>query len=210
MSNSERRREESQGLDKEGVAQEPLEQFDRWMGDAREAGEPQANAMVLATAGKNARPSARVVILRDASEQGFVFYANYESQKGRDLAENPWASLVSFWPRCGRQVRVEGSVEKVPSEESDAFFRSRHREAQLEAWAFPQSQVVASREELERRWQEYESKLGSGMSRPPWWGGYRLLPVMVEFWEERPHRLHDRLRYRRRQDGGWSVERLAP
>ena len=194
----------------ESAPQDPLQQFERWRRHAEEQGELQPSAMTLATAGADGRPSARIVMLRGFDERGFVFYTNYNSRKAVELGENPWAGLAFNWPGCGRQVRAEGPVERVTAEESDAYFQGRPRESQIEAWASPQSQVVAGRQWLERRWQEQGAKFPDQLPRPEWWGGYRLRPDVVEFWQQRPHRMHDRLRYRKRDDGRWSLERLAP
>ena len=200
----------SRPIEKGDPASSPIEKFTRWYKEAQEAGELQPDAMVLATADQGARPSARVVVLRDVTDQGFVFYTNYDSRKGRELAENPRASLVLFWPKCHRQVRIEGRVERLPSGESDSYFQRRPREAQLEVWASPQSQVIASREWLESRWDESGKRFPESVPRPPWWGGYRLHPQAIEFWEQRPHRLHDRLRYERQDERTWRLECLAP
>ena len=197
-------------LDERDAPPEPIELFGAWREEARRTGEPQPDAMVLATAGKNARPSARVVMLRDATDEGLVFYTNYESRKGVELAENPWASVVLYWPRSDRQVRVEGPVERLPPEQSDAYFQGRPRESRIEAWASPQSRVVSSRSFLERRWKQRADRGSESERRPPWWGGYRLRPMVMEFWQQGPHRMHDRLLYSRQDGGGWTLERLAP
>ena len=167
--------------------------------------------MTLATAGADCRPSARLVLLKGFDASGFVFYTNYESRKARELAANPWAALVFFWPQLARQVRIEGRVEPVAPHESDAYFHSRPRGSQLGAWASHQSQVISSRAVLDQRMQELTAAYQARpVPRPPYWGGYRLAPTLVEFWQGRPNRLHDRLRYRRLEDGGWLIERLAP
>ena len=204
----------SQGLSveltEESAPQDPLQQFRRWQQHAEDLGELLPNAMALATAGVDGRPSARFVILRGLDERGFIFYTNYNSRKALDLEENRRGSLAFNWPRSQRQVIAEGAVDRVTSEESDAYFESRPRETQVEAWASPQSQVIPDRQWLERRWQEREAELPEQPSRPEWWGGYRLQPDVIEFWQQRPQRMHDRLRYHKKDDGTWSLERLAP
>ena len=165
--------------------------------------------MVLATATRLGRPSVRTVLLREFDDSGFVFYTDYFGRKGRELAENPQAALVFYWPRVGRQVRVEGRVFKVSSKESDNYFSSRARDSQLSAWASQQSRVVRDRRFLEERVKRFGEKYPGRVPRPPNWGGYRLRPSVFEFWKERPGRLHDRLRYRRSK-GRWIIQRLAP
>lgn len=199
------------GLSRRDLAPDPFEQFRRWFAEAEEVEPPEPNAMTLATATRDGRPSARMVLLKGVDERGFVFYTNYESRKGRELAENPWAALVFWWPHMARQVRVEGRVEKVSEAESDAYFRTRPRGSQIGAWASRQSTVIASRAELEARYRQYEAEFeGREVPRPPYWGGYRLVPEVFEFWQGRLNRLHDRFRYRKQPDGSWVIERLAP
>jgi pyridoxamine 5'-phosphate oxidase len=188
---------------------DPFRQFDEWFQEAERAG-LVAEAMTLATATANAAPSARMVLLKGADEDGFVFYTGYESRKGAELAENPRAALVFYWQPLGKQVRIEGPVERVSESDSAAYFATRPRGSQLAAWASQQSRPLASREELERRYaqleQEYE---GQDVPLSPDWGGYRLRPETIEFWEHRENRLHDRVRYTRAREG-WQAERLSP
>ncbi|MFL5804886.1 MAG: pyridoxamine 5'-phosphate oxidase [Roseiflexaceae bacterium] len=202
---------ETQGLNEGDLVADPLAQFHIWFGQAVAAGLPQPNAMTLATAGIDGQPAARMVLLKGLDEQGFVFYTNYESRKAAELAANPWAALVFFWVELHRQVRVEGRVAKVTAEESDEYFASRPAGSQIGAAASPQSHVIAGRAPLEARVRELEvAYAGRAVPRPPYWGGYRLIPTAIEFWQGRPNRLHDRLRYRRDAMGGWLIERLAP
>ncbi len=200
-----------EGLDEAAADVDPLKQFHRWFDDARSAGLPLPEAMTLATATRDGRPSARLVLLKQADEQGFTFYTNYGSQKARELDENPQAALVFYWPPLERQVRVEGKVARTGTDESDAYFKTRPRESQLGALASPQSEVVASREVLQNRFAEWEKFYeGREVERPAHWGGYRLRPDRIEFWKGRPSRLHDRLLYSLQPDGSWSISRLAP
>lgn len=187
---------------------DPIEQCRQWLFEAWDMGVAQPDAMVLATADGAQRPSARAVIIRSI-DHGFVFYTNVESRKGVELAENPRAAGCFLWASIHRQVRIEGEVERLPSEEADAYFVSRPRGSQISAAVSPQSQVVESREELEAVWRRFEDAHPDGVARPPHWGGYRLIPDEVEFWQGRANRFHDRLRYRR-SGPGWKIERLAP
>lgn len=199
------------GLSESDVDADPFKQFQAWFSDALAAPLIEPNAMVLATATKDGRPSARAVLLKGFDERGFVFYTNYESRKGQELAENPWAALVFLWEELERQIRIEGQVEKCSAEESDAYFRSRPLGSRLSATLSHQSQVISSREVLERRLEELMVENANGdVPRPPFWGGYRLSPTSIEFWQGRPNRLHDRLRYRLLNDGSWLIERLSP
>ena len=166
--------------------------------------------MTLATADKDGRPSARIVLLKSFDEQGFVFYTNYDSRKGQELAENPRACLLFYWSPLWRQVRIEGTVEKVSEAESEEYFHSRPLGSKLGAWASDQSQPVESREQLEKQFEESNLKFADNVPRPPRWGGYRLRPDVIEFWQGRENRLHDRLRYTVQKDDGWLIERLAP
>jgi pyridoxamine 5'-phosphate oxidase len=198
-------------LDAATVAADPISQFSQWFDDAVGAKLPEPNAMVFATADASGVPSARVLLLKGFDERGFVFFTNYASRKGRDLAANPRAAMVFFWQALERQVRVEGSVEKVSRAESDLYFHSRPRESQIGAWVSQQSRVIGSRAELEAREAEYISKFAGGaVPLPDFWGGYRLLPESVEFWQGRPSRLHDRVVYIRQADGAWKIDRLEP
>jgi pyridoxamine 5'-phosphate oxidase len=193
------------------VAADPIWRFAHWLKAAQDAGLPEPTAMTLATASAAGVPSARMVLLKDFDERGFVFYTNMESDKGRDLAENPRAALVFYWAPLERQVRATGDVAQVTAAESDAYFASRSRAARLGAWASRQSSVIPSRAALEARLAEYEALYpGDTIPRPPYWGGYRVAPRTIEFWQGRPGRLHDRLRYSARGDGQWVIERLSP
>jgi pyridoxamine 5'-phosphate oxidase len=206
-----RREYEQAGLSEADLAADPVVQFRAWFAQALAADPRDANAMTLATADREGRPSARIVLLKGADERGFVFFTNYESRKGRDLTENPHAALVFFWPLLDRQVRVEGRVERTSREESAAYFKSRPLKARLGAWASRQSRVLPEREELEREVARAEERFADGeVPLPDFWGGYRLVPAAVELWQGRPSRLHDRFRYERSPAGGWRVERLSP
>jgi len=199
------------GLTETDADANPFIQFQTWFDQALSAELPDPNAMTLATATPEGKPSARIVLLKGFDEEGFVFYSNYNSQKGQQLAANPWAALVFWWAELERQVRIDGYVEKVSPEESEAYFASRPFDSQLGAWASQQSKVIASRAVLEDKIAELKQKYeAQAVPKPPHWGGYRLFPTEFEFWQGRPSRLHDRLRYRQQSDGTWLRERLAP
>lgn len=199
------------GLSEGDAAPNPFQQFQKWFDQALSAQLMEPNAMTLATATPEGKPRARVVLLKDFDERGFAFYTNYQSHKGQELVQNPWATLVFWWAELERQVRIEGRVEKVSAEESDTYFHSRPLGSQLGAWASQQSLVISGREELEGRLQalkdEYENRQ---VPRPPHWGGFRVIPTAIEFWQGRPSRLHDRLLYQLKEDGSWGILRLSP
>ena len=196
-------------LDLTDVAADPLAQFDRWFREAQSAGTPEPNAMTLATADAGGVPSARILLLKGSDHHGFVFYTNYASRKGADLAANPKASLLFHWVELERQVRIEGAVAKVSAAESDEYYRSRPVGSRLGAWASAQSEVVASRDVLDVALADATRRFGNDPPRPAHWGGYRLSPIAIEFWQGRPSRLHDRIHYRL-DAGTWRIERLAP
>jgi pyridoxamine 5'-phosphate oxidase len=198
------------GLNKDTVGTEPFRLFDEWYREAREAGLYLPESMTLATSTPDGFPSARLILLKGHDERGFVFFTNYESRKAVELERNPQAALAIHWPVLQRQVRIEGTVEKTSEEDSVAYFRTRPRGSRIGAWASPQSAVIDDREQLERQVAEYEARYpGDDVPLPPYWGGYRLRPEHIEFWQGRANRLHDRFRFTRAGDG-WTVERLAP
>ena len=199
------------GIDEAQMDRDPIRQFQVWFDAAVNAEHPEPNAMTVASASPDGAPSARMTLLKGLDERGFVFYTNYESRKGAELTANPRAALVFFWVLLERQVRIEGRVERVTPEESDAYFHSRPEGSQLGAWASAQSQVIASRESLEQAYRQLEQTYaGREIPRPPHWGGFRIVPQRIEFWQGRPSRLHDRIRYTREPSGEWRMERLAP
>lgn len=193
------------------VAGDPFKQFEKWWKEALSAEIYEVNAMTLATASMDAVPSARIVLLKDFSENGFVFFTNYDSYKGKQLAENPKACLVFFWKELERQVRITGLVMKLSTAESDTYFHSRPMESQIGAITSPQSQVIENREWLDAQYSKLEKELKEGhIQRPGHWGGYIVKPVIIEFWQGRPSRLHDRIQYTLEDDGTWNMVRLAP
>jgi len=222
------------GLHRADLEAEPIAQFNRWFEQAtgaRVGGRirkfcvnvykafltffgaetPDVNAMTLATADKEGRPSARVVLLKGVDERGFIFFTNYDSRKGHELTENPQAALVVYWSELERQICIAGEVTKLPEAESEAYFKSRPRGSRIAAWASRQSEVLRDRAELEQKWQQLEGQYpGEQVPKPPFWGGYILSPTRIEFWQGRPNRLHDRFRYTREPDKSWKIERLSP
>jgi pyridoxamine 5'-phosphate oxidase len=199
-----------EGLDENTIDRDPIKQFQMWFNDAIAAKLPLPEAMTLATATPDGRPSARMVLLKQVDHEGFVFYTNYRSAKAEQLDANPYAALVFYWAQLDRQVRVEGSVVKTSTQESSEYFNTRPRESQIGAWASDQSQAILSREVLEQRAQELETIYRDRqVERPEHWGGYRVRPERIEFWKSRIGRLHDRIRYQRSATG-WTITRLAP
>lgn len=207
-----RKEYEQATLDETTVARDPIRQFAAWYDDAVAAGVPEPEAMTLATATPAGRPSARVVLLRGFDARGFCFYTNYGSHKGRELTANPHAALTFHWPDVERQIRIEGRVEQTTAAESDEYFRTRPSTSRIGAWSSPQSEVISDRGSLEALFARFRADHpdDSAIPRPPNWGGFRVVPERIEFWQGRPSRLHDRLRFRRDADGAWILERLAP
>ena len=198
-------------LNESEIEPDAVKQFNIWWQDALEAKITEVNAMTLATASSDGMPSARTVLLKGFSEKGFIFFTNYNSFKGQQLVENPKACLVFFWKELERQVRITGIVEKISSKENDAYFQSRPKESQVGAIASPQSQVVESRQWLDDRYEDLAEQFKeTTIERPGHWGGYIVRPVIIEFWQGRPGRLHDRIQYTLLEDGSWKIERLAP
>ena len=199
------------GLDEGDLDANPFKQFEKWFQQAIDAKLDLPDAMTLATATKNGMPSARMVVLRGFDERGFVFYTDYDSQKGRELAENPNAALVFYWRELDRQIRIAGQVSTISHDESERYFQSRPITSRLAAWASRQGEVIPDRKVLEDRFKQLtEAYQAKEIPLPPYWGGYRLLPDMFEFWQGRPSRLHDRLRCTRQPDVDWQIERLSP
>ncbi len=196
-------------LNEVDVASSPLAQFDKWFKEALSAELPEPTAMTLATCDAQSRPSARMVLIKDFDERGFVFFTNYESHKGQDLTANNRAALLFFWPELERQIRIQGRVEKVSAADSEEYYRSRPLASRISAWASPQSQVLPSRTALEARVAAFEAEHGENPPRPAHWGGYRVVPQVMEFWQGRRDRLHDRIQYRL-NNAVWKIERLAP
>lgn len=206
-----RREHADAGIDITDLHEDPFEQFNLWMQRAIEAELPLPNAMMIATADSRGRPSARVTLLKGVDDRGFVFFSNYESRKGREMTENPYGAVVFYWGPLGRQVRIEGPVERISEAESFDYFQTRSRGSRIGAWASPQSRVIGSRDELDGLVAEVETRFpGEDIPLPPHWGGFRLIPERIEFWNGRPNRLHDRILYSREGDGRWTRERLAP
>lgn len=207
-----RREYETSGLHRAEMHADPIEQFTTWFSTAVHSGLPDANAMTLATATKSGKLSARVVLLKGFDQRGFVFFTNYDSDKGRDLAENPHAALAFYWMPLERQVRISGPVEKTSRAESEEYFHSRPRGSQLGAWVSRQSEVIDARRILDARLAEMTERFAGQevVALPPHWGGYRVVPEIIEFWQGRANRLHDRFRYTRQKDGSWTLDRLAP
>jgi pyridoxamine 5'-phosphate oxidase len=198
------------GLLEQDAHENPLKQFEKWFEEVIKSDIDESNAMVLSTCVSN-KPSSRVVLLKGIDAHGFVFFTNYQSKKGKSMALNPQVSLNFFWKELERQVRVEGLVEKVTAEESDIYFASRPRASQIGAWVSAQSEVIPDRETLAQQVQNIEAKFeGVAVSRPPHWGGYRVIPHYIEFWQGRPSRLHDRIAYTLNEDHSWKIERLSP
>lgn len=195
----------------EEVASNPIDQFALWWDQALESKIDEANAMTLATASRDGMPSARVVLLKAFDKNGFVFFTNYKSYKGHQLDENPKACLLFFWRELERQVKIVGSVQKLPARDNDDYFHSRPVGSQIGAWTSPQSQVIEDRKWLDNQYLQMAEQFKEGaIDRPPHWGGYLVQPVVIEFWQGRPSRLHDRIQYTLEESGGWRIERLAP
>jgi pyridoxamine 5'-phosphate oxidase len=198
-------------LSEKDVQPDAIKQFENWWNEAVASKIDEVNAMTLATASIDGLPSARIVLLKEFNEQGFVFFSNYESYKAQQLAENPKACLVFFWKELERQVRITGLIQKINGQQSDEYFQSRPEASRIGAWASPQSRVIENREWLDGKFNELVNKLeGTKINRPPHWGGYIVKPVVIEFWQGRPSRLHDRVQYTLDESGGWKIERLAP
>ena len=198
------------GLRRADLEANPIRQFQKWLQQAIEAQLLEPTAMTLATTDKNGRPSSRMVLLKGLDERGFIFYTSYESRKARELEENPNAAIVFYWAELERQARVTGAASRIPRAESEAYYKTRPRGHQLGAWVSAQSEVIARRAVLEDRLKQFEQKFPNAAPLPPFWGGYVLAPVEIEFWQGRPNRLHDRFRYSKQADGNWLIERLAP
>lgn len=197
-------------LNEDDIVKDALLQFELWMKEALAANVSEPHAMALSTASAEGKPSSRIVLLRDISTKGFIFYTNFNSKKSQDIVNNPYAALTFFWPQIERQVRIEGVLEKVNDAVSDKYFQSRPRESKIGAWVSPQSQVIKDRDVLEEKFNELSAKYpGEEVPRPPYWGGFLLKPSTIEFWQGRPNRLHDRIQYVF-EDDKWLIQRLAP
>lgn len=200
-----------QTLDESGVAPNPIDQFAVWWKEAVSSDIDEVNAMTLATVGADGMPAARIVLLKGYDANGFVFFTNYESKKGQDLLKNPFAAIVFFWKELERQVRISGAVEKVSADESDAYFQSRPAGSRLGAWASPQSKVISSRKVIEAQLESFQQIYQQqNIPRPTHWGGYRVVPHTIEFWQGRSSRLHDRIQYKKDAADNWMISRLAP
>lgn len=201
---------DEEGMEVKQISDNPVKQFDSWFREFLDPEKPDTNAMVLSTCGNEMRPSSRVVLLKSFDDTGFIFFTNYDSEKGKELEQNPFASLLFFWPNLQKQVRIEGKVEKVPEAVSDEYFHSRPRESQIAAYTSAQSSVIPDREDLVSRYRENESKFeDQEIPLPPNWGGYKLVPDKFEFWQGRENRLHDRIRYTL-ENNEWFIDRLSP
>lgn len=198
-------------LDEKSVLPNPIQQFEKWWGETLAANVLEANAMNLATVSENGRPSSRIVLLKGFSDTGFSFFTNHQSDKGKSLEQNPFCALAFFWPELERQIRIEGEVERVSPEKADEYFNTRPRESQIGAWASPQSSIISSRKIIEDRYVAIEKKFmrNAALPRPKQWGGYLVKPFLIEFWQGRPSRLHDRIQYTW-AEGVWKIHRLAP
>jgi pyridoxamine 5'-phosphate oxidase len=197
-------------LTEQDVHPDPIQQFSKWFGEAIAAQVPEANAMSVSTVGANGRPSSRILLIKDIDARGFTFFTNYASRKGNELEQNQYAALLFYWIELERQVRIEGRVERISAAESDTYFQSRPLKSRLGAIASSQSQPIDSREALEQRFMQIEQEYGEQPVRPAHWGGYRLVPDYIEFWQGRPSRFHDRIAYRLQADGTWKRQRLQP
>ncbi len=204
-----RRQYTKKSLSANNVSQDPFKQFTKWFEEVLKSGFLEPNAMTIATATKDGKPSVRVVLLKEFDDKGFVFYSNYKSRKGKEIDANPCASLLFYWDKLERQVRVEGKIEKVSKEQSEEYFKTRPYKSRVGAWASNQSGVIASRSVIIREFLKYLVRFGKNVPLPPVWGGFRLIPNYFEFWQGRPNRLHDRICYTK-QKSGWKIERLAP
>jgi pyridoxamine 5'-phosphate oxidase len=198
-------------LSEKDTAADPIKQFDKWFNEALKSGQNEPTAMTLATATHDGRPSARIVLMKGFDDKGFAFYTNYLSRKGKEIAKNPLGALLFFWDSLERQVRIEGTIEKLSKEDSEQYFRSRPKGSQVGAIVSPQSQEITDRDELEKKWSEAEAQYtDKDVPKPSYWGGYILRPRLVEFWQGRPSRLHDRILYKRIDNKNWKKVRLAP
>lgn len=204
-----RRQYSKSTLSVSSVSKDPFKQFEKWFRDVLNSGFLEPNAMTLATASRTGKPSARVVLLKGIHDSGFVFYTNYKSKKGKDIEENPFGCLLFYWDKLERQIRIEGKIEKVSQKESEEYFNTRPYKSRVGAWASKQSSVIESRSVIIKEFLKYMMKFKTHVPLPDIWGGYRLLPDTFEFWQGRPNRLHDRVRYAKSKTG-WKIERLAP